>query len=507
MAIKIQIRRGTAAQWAAANSVLAPGEQGLETDTGRLKVGDGATAWAGLGYFDAIDAEPRIAANTSAIARVDPGAAGTVGQPLRQGPTGPAWGRRVISADWYSDINDAITAAGQGGFVELSPNVTYTQSTPVQLIPGITIDGDRDTSTITGPGIVVKTPASMCDRVTLRNFRVIGSSGATVGVDARGLTRGYIEGLDVAGYSDAAVWFGGDNPAYHSSWTNEIVRCELTAPTNGAGLRLSGVTGADVPTANNLGARHLVIYVANSATSIGVDFQGGDTNLFTHCDVGYSGGAGIPFLIGAKATSSTLLRNRTEDIDVAIRTVSGAGYIDAIANMFGTSSTTLAPVELVTGTQYFSFLMNGYSSSAPNPRVVIQPGATNHFVLDKSADQNVRPTDVATASSGDPILRGRVKGDVNPRVQMLATGGILWTDPATGAQQLYLRPTSTSARVLGMADNEFFQVPRTSTTLPTASASRRGCLHRVEGGAGVKDGTYICIKNAADAYEWVNITP
>ena len=50
MAVKIQLRRGTAAQWTSANPVLLSGEQGLETDTGKTKIGDGVTAWNSLGY-------------------------------------------------------------------------------------------------------------------------------------------------------------------------------------------------------------------------------------------------------------------------------------------------------------------------------------------------------------------------------------------------------------------------------------------------------------------------
>jgi hypothetical protein len=50
MAVKIQIRRGTAAEWTSANPTLLSGEQGLETDTGKTKIGDGVTAWNSLGY-------------------------------------------------------------------------------------------------------------------------------------------------------------------------------------------------------------------------------------------------------------------------------------------------------------------------------------------------------------------------------------------------------------------------------------------------------------------------
>ena len=53
MAVQIQIRRGTAAQWTSANPTLASGELAHETDTGKIKVGDGSTAWSSLSYFTA----------------------------------------------------------------------------------------------------------------------------------------------------------------------------------------------------------------------------------------------------------------------------------------------------------------------------------------------------------------------------------------------------------------------------------------------------------------------
>jgi hypothetical protein len=49
----IQIRRGTAAQWTSANPTLTAGEQGFETDTGKVKIGNGSTAWNSLGYIGA----------------------------------------------------------------------------------------------------------------------------------------------------------------------------------------------------------------------------------------------------------------------------------------------------------------------------------------------------------------------------------------------------------------------------------------------------------------------
>ena len=51
MADRIQIRRDTAANWASANPVLAVGEQGYETDTRKMKIGNGSSTWNTLSYF------------------------------------------------------------------------------------------------------------------------------------------------------------------------------------------------------------------------------------------------------------------------------------------------------------------------------------------------------------------------------------------------------------------------------------------------------------------------
>jgi len=50
MSSKIQLRRDSAANWTATNPVLAQGEPGLETDSKKVKYGDGTTAWNLLDY-------------------------------------------------------------------------------------------------------------------------------------------------------------------------------------------------------------------------------------------------------------------------------------------------------------------------------------------------------------------------------------------------------------------------------------------------------------------------
>lgn len=55
MAYQIQLRTDTAANWTSANPTLAQGEPGYEVDTGKLKLGDGVTAWVSLAYYTAGD--------------------------------------------------------------------------------------------------------------------------------------------------------------------------------------------------------------------------------------------------------------------------------------------------------------------------------------------------------------------------------------------------------------------------------------------------------------------
>jgi hypothetical protein len=63
MADLIQIRRDTAANWTSANTVLAQGELGAETDTSKIKIGDGSTAWSSLAYL--IDAGGYLTATST----------------------------------------------------------------------------------------------------------------------------------------------------------------------------------------------------------------------------------------------------------------------------------------------------------------------------------------------------------------------------------------------------------------------------------------------------------
>lgn len=49
--IVFKFRRGLSSLWTSKNPTLREGEPGFESDTGKLKIGDGVKTWSQLGYL------------------------------------------------------------------------------------------------------------------------------------------------------------------------------------------------------------------------------------------------------------------------------------------------------------------------------------------------------------------------------------------------------------------------------------------------------------------------
>jgi len=82
---RLQLRHDTAANWTSVNPTLLAGEMGVETDTGKFKVGNGTTAWASLVYASG-PAGPTGAAGTNGSNGAT-GATGATGVGLTTGGT------------------------------------------------------------------------------------------------------------------------------------------------------------------------------------------------------------------------------------------------------------------------------------------------------------------------------------------------------------------------------------------------------------------------------------
>lgn len=96
--VQIQLRRGTSAQWASIDPVLASGEPGYETDTGRQKIGDGVSSWSELPFSGGSGSGGELPAYT--YTQTTPAATWALAHPLGRRPIVEVYlatGERIIA--------------------------------------------------------------------------------------------------------------------------------------------------------------------------------------------------------------------------------------------------------------------------------------------------------------------------------------------------------------------------------------------------------------------------
>ena len=136
---RIQLKHGLAANWTKKNPVLLAGEVGIETDTLKMKVGDGKSNWSALGYLGAdandilaIINENRDSCTTVEVAegKSDTEALATISNP-KNGDT--AILVKVISGDkksYTAFVYDNAWKAMDGNYradnVYFDDDITYT---------------------------------------------------------------------------------------------------------------------------------------------------------------------------------------------------------------------------------------------------------------------------------------------------------------------------------------------------------------------------------------------
>lgn len=109
MFVKFKLRRGTAAEWATRNPILASGEPGFETDTFKGKIGNGIATWSELPYYLSEDDISELIAAAIEDAEL-------VGVP---GPQGPPGEDGIDGSDGVDgqDGDSAYQVAQNNGFV------------------------------------------------------------------------------------------------------------------------------------------------------------------------------------------------------------------------------------------------------------------------------------------------------------------------------------------------------------------------------------------------------
>ena len=192
MAVQIQLRRGTAAAWTAANTLLAQGEVGIETDTDKFKIGDGVTLWNALPYASGMASNASTNFVQASAAFAGTNASGTINSTgISVSVAPPAAASVNFSAGSTSNNLSAVTFSNSNGVsfgIGTGANsgvITGTVATNYQSAGAYltTAALSQDSSKYAGTNTSVATTAG---------------SDITLGVNTSGVTIGYPKWLTTA---------------------------------------------------------------------------------------------------------------------------------------------------------------------------------------------------------------------------------------------------------------------------------------------------------------------
>ena len=159
--VKIQLRGDTAANWASVNPVLLNNELGLETDTKKLKVGNGSTAWNSLTYFPSIVTGGTVLGNLeigttgtltfegstadgfeTTLGVINPTADRTINLPNQSGTVIVSGNASIVDADIASNAEIAVSKLADGAARQLLQ--TDAAGTGVEWTSNVDVPGTLD---------------------------------------------------------------------------------------------------------------------------------------------------------------------------------------------------------------------------------------------------------------------------------------------------------------------------------------------------------------------------
>lgn len=243
MAATIQLRRGTAAQWTAANPVLAAGEPAFESDTGKFKIGTGSTAWNSLSY---------VTGGTVSLTSLDIAGASDIGAAIADTD---AIGLYDISAtaNRKTDASRIPTYV----FSKVSGDVTVNSSGVAAIGSGVVVNADVSASAAIAHSKLANATAG---QVLLGTTTTGVVTATTVSGDVT-ITGAGVTAIGAGVIVDADVNASAAIAATKISGT-AVVRSDYTAK----GVLLSA-SGASTPVALTVGTNGFVLMADSTQTS------------------------------------------------------------------------------------------------------------------------------------------------------------------------------------------------------------------------------------------------
>ena len=215
MAVQIQQRGDTAANWTSADPILADREVGWETDTGKMKLGDGATAWTALAYIGGGGGSGDVVGPASStdghVALFD----GTTGKLLKDGG----------APNTYTGTAGSITLTGSA----FSIDATYVGQASITTLGTITTGTWSATTISEVKGGTGQTGYAVGDLLYASSTTALSKLAAG--------TDGYV--LTLA--SGVPTWAAAAGGGGLTNWTDSLTTAAPNTTTPVAGLTAAGV--------------------------------------------------------------------------------------------------------------------------------------------------------------------------------------------------------------------------------------------------------------------------
>jgi hypothetical protein len=244
--VRVQLRGDTAANWTAANPVLAAREFAIETDTSKYKIGNGSTAWNSLAYSSL----PSTAL-TSGGALGTPSSGtltNTTGLPISTGVSGLGTGVATFLATPSSaNLASAVTdETGSGALVfATAPTISTATLTNPTLIAAEEVTTITGAAFATGTNNVDVLTASVYyynanatgsgtlnvrgnSGTTLTSILPVGASLTVAAIIQNGATAYWPATFQVDGSTITPKWSGGTAPTAGNATSNDIYTYTIT---------------------------------------------------------------------------------------------------------------------------------------------------------------------------------------------------------------------------------------------------------------------------------------
>lgn len=324
----IRLRRGTAAQWIAANPVLASGEPGYETDTGLLCMGDGVTPYLDLPKF--LD-EERLSATFVPGAFVEDTSGSANSLRIGAGALPDADGglnNLAIGVDAGKDID----ATGPHLFIgnQAGQHVKGTDSGVSSHNIGIGLQSMRGGGTLGSDGTKVTGGFNLGVGIQTLWVLKTGSRNVALGFSA---LRYNLDGNDNTAVGTNAL-FNSTAPAATAVGAQALASSTTALAQTAVGYQaLNAVTTGGFNTATGFLAGALLAGAAQRNTLVGAQTLPNQTGGEDNVAVGYNAGAGP----SAGNGNTWIGKNARPDSSAEVALVTALGCESRASNLYATA--------------------------------------------------------------------------------------------------------------------------------------------------------------------------